>query len=97
LTFGVPVIPTFHVPLCVAATGPEMVVEPVTGSGMGASMVTFGPPPWADACLEFIIVPITATPLLLSDGSCIASSSRSLAKSSGRLHGRICRALEDFD
>jgi hypothetical protein len=47
----------------VAATVPETVVEPVTGSGMGDTMVTFGPPSWADACREFIIVPITASTL----------------------------------
>jgi hypothetical protein len=40
-----------------------LVTEPVTGSGMGDSMVTFGPPPWADACREFMIVPITASTL----------------------------------
>jgi hypothetical protein len=31
LTLGVPVIPTFPVPLCVAATVPETIVEPWTG------------------------------------------------------------------
>jgi hypothetical protein len=61
-----PVIPTFHGPLCVAATAPDTVVEPLTGSGNGDTMATFvGPLPWswADACREFMIVPITASRL----------------------------------
>src|SRR5215472_9868494 len=44
-TVGVPVIPTFHAPLCVAATVPETPNEPWTGSGnCVGSIVTVGPP-----------------------------------------------------
>jgi hypothetical protein len=58
-------IPTLHAPLCVAATAPETVVEPVTGTGMGDTMATFDTLPWswADACREFMIDPITASKL----------------------------------
>jgi hypothetical protein len=62
------ILPLHRLPL-------KLVIEPVTGSGMGDSMVTFGPPPWADACREFMIVPITAStlnttalPITVADG-----------------------------
>ena len=39
-----PVIPTFQVPLCVAAMVPDTVVEPVTGTGSVPTMVTGADP-----------------------------------------------------
>jgi hypothetical protein len=63
-TFHAPlcVAPTVHGPLCVAATVPEIVVDPVTGTGLALVLtsVTFGPF-WAAARFEFIIVPIAAS------------------------------------
>src|SRR5262245_22896727 len=53
---------TLHAPLCVAATVPEIVLEPVseTGNGNGAPMVTLGRPPCALACGVFMREPTTA-------------------------------------
>src|SRR5689334_22164128 len=56
---GWPVIPTFQTPLCVTATFPVIVLEPVVGTGTGLTMRTASPSagPWAAACREFMRTP----------------------------------------
>src|SRR5262245_7411074 len=44
-TLGVPVIPTFHVPLCVAATVPEILPVPCRVTGKGVLTTVTGADP----------------------------------------------------
>src|SRR6476646_148149 len=56
-----PIIPTFHVPLCVEETAPETAIEPVTGNGTGDTIVTGADPGAALAADDKISAPAVPT------------------------------------